>query len=57
MAYGSMAPHERASIEAQVILKGAVELTAAQVSASATDPCVSVSEHPWRRKKTIRCNT
>jgi hypothetical protein len=38
MAYGSMAPHERASIEAQVILKGAVELTAAQVSASATDP-------------------
>jgi len=38
MAYGSMAPHERASIEAQVILKGAVELTAAQVSAQATDP-------------------
>ena len=33
-----MEPHERASIEAQVILKGAVELTAAQVSANATDP-------------------
>jgi hypothetical protein len=33
-----MEPHERASIEAQVILKGAVELTAAQVAAGTTDP-------------------
>lgn len=38
MAWKPMEPHERASIEAQVILKGAVELTAAQVSANATDP-------------------
>ena len=33
-----MEPHERASIEAQVILKGAVELTASQVTAGTTDP-------------------
>ena len=38
MAWKPMEPHERASIEAQVILKGAVELTAAQVSSNATDP-------------------
>jgi len=38
MAFKPMEPHERASIEAQVVLKGAVELTAAQVTANATDP-------------------
>ena len=38
MAWKPMEPHERASIEAQTILKGAVDLTAAQVSANATDP-------------------
>jgi hypothetical protein len=38
MAFKPMEPHERASIEAQVVLKGAVELTAAQVTAGATDP-------------------
>ena len=38
MAWKPMEPHERASIEAQVILKGAVELTAAQVAAGTTDP-------------------
>ena len=38
MAYKPMAPNERASIEAQVILKGAVELTSAQVTAGTIDP-------------------
>ena len=38
MAFKPMEPHERASIEAQVILKGAVELTAAQTAAGTTDP-------------------
>jgi len=38
MAFKPMAPHERASIEAQVVLKGAVELTAAQVTAGTKDP-------------------
>ena len=38
MAWKPMEPHERASIEAQVILKGAVELTAAQITAGTTDP-------------------
>ena len=38
MAWKPMEPHERESIEAQVILKGAVELTAAQVSMNTTDP-------------------
>ena len=37
MAWKPMEPHERASIEAQVILKGAVELTAAQTTAGTTD--------------------
>ena len=32
MAYKPMAPNERASIEAQVILKGAVELTSAMAA-------------------------
>jgi len=38
MAWKPMEPHERASIEAQVILKGAVELTAAQVAGGTIDP-------------------
>ena len=38
MAYKPMAPNERASIEAQVILKGAVELTSAQVTSGRLDP-------------------
>ena len=38
MAWKPMEPHERASIEAQVILKGAVELTAAQVAGGTMDP-------------------
>lgn len=38
MAWKPMEPHERASIEAQVILKGAVELTAAQSTAGTLDP-------------------
>ena len=38
MAWKPMEPHERASIEAQVVLKGAVELTAAQAAAGTTDP-------------------
>ena len=38
MAWKPMEPHERESIEAQVILKGAVELTAAQVTMNTTDP-------------------
>ena len=37
-----MAPNERASIEAQVILKGAVEFTSAQVAAGTIDPNESV---------------
>jgi len=42
MAYKPMAPNERASIEAQVILKGAVELTSAQVTSGGLDPNESV---------------
>ena len=42
MAFKPMAPSERASIEAQVILKGAVELTSAQVTAGSLDPNESV---------------
>ena len=38
MAYKPMAPNERASIEAQVVLKGAVELTSAQVASGNHDP-------------------
>jgi hypothetical protein len=38
MAWKPMEPHERASIEAQVILKGAVELTASQIAAGTIDP-------------------
>ena len=38
MAYKPMAPSERASIEAQVILKGAVELTSAMAASGNIDP-------------------
>ena len=38
MAYKPMAPNERASIEAQVILKGAVELTSAMAASGNIDP-------------------